>query len=99
MGSGRTGSTTPDLFSRLSGQEPSSPSVSRSSSPQPGTEANAKASGPWHVLPGDLPDAMKELEDRELDRLLAVVLAEQERRGRKSPERVKRGATALVPAG
>jgi hypothetical protein len=38
---------------------------------------------PRHVLPKDLPSAIKRLQDRELDLLLAAVLAEQERRGRK----------------
>jgi DNA-binding CsgD family transcriptional regulator len=37
-----------------------------------------------HVLPKDLPDAVKHLSDEELDRLLAVTLAEAERRGRRS---------------
>jgi hypothetical protein len=36
-----------------------------------------------HVLPKDLPSAIRQLEDQELDRLLAAVLAEQKRRGRK----------------
>jgi hypothetical protein len=36
-----------------------------------------------HVLPKDLPAAIKQLDDQELDRLLAAVLAEQKRRGRK----------------
>jgi DNA invertase Pin-like site-specific DNA recombinase len=34
-------------------------------------------------LPTDLPQAIKQLEDHELDQLLAEVLAEQKRRGRK----------------
>jgi hypothetical protein len=36
-------------------------------------------------LPKDLPGAIKQLHDQELDRLLAAVLVEQERRGRKPP--------------
>jgi DNA invertase Pin-like site-specific DNA recombinase len=36
-----------------------------------------------HVLPSDLPIAIKQLEDRELDQLLSAVLAEQKRRGKK----------------
>jgi hypothetical protein len=35
-----------------------------------------------HVLPKDLPNAVKHLNDEELDRLLAVTLAEAKRRGR-----------------
>jgi len=34
-------------------------------------------------LPADLPNAIRNLEDEELDQLLAAVLAEQKRRGRK----------------
>jgi hypothetical protein len=35
-----------------------------------------------HVLPKDLPNAMKHLDDQDLDRLLAVAVAEAKRRGR-----------------
>ena len=37
-----------------------------------------------HVLPKDLPASIKQLDDPELDRLLAAALAEQKRRGGKS---------------
>ena len=33
----------------------------------------------------DLPNAIKQLEDQDFDRLLAAVIAEQKRRGRKPP--------------
>jgi hypothetical protein len=33
-----------------------------------------------HILPGDLLNAIKQLEDHEFDRLLSAVLAEQKRR-------------------
>jgi DNA-binding GntR family transcriptional regulator len=36
-------------------------------------------------LPADLAKAIKHLDDQELDRLLAAVLAERKRRGRKLP--------------
>jgi hypothetical protein len=52
----------------------------------------ATASLRRHVLPKDLPAAIKQLDDQELDRLLASVLAEQKRRGRKPAE-------SVVPAG
>jgi hypothetical protein len=35
-----------------------------------------------HILPLDLPSAVRHLDDGELDRLLAVALAEAKRRGR-----------------
>jgi 2-methylcitrate dehydratase PrpD len=37
-----------------------------------------------YVLPKDLPAAIKQLDDQELDRLLAAAVAEQRRRGRKA---------------
>jgi DNA invertase Pin-like site-specific DNA recombinase len=37
---------------------------------------------PRLVLPKDLPGAIRRLEDQDLDRLLSVALAEQQRRGR-----------------
>src|ERR1035437_8763060 len=74
MGSGRTGSITPDLFSTASPQE----TASRSSNPT----AN---SVPRHVLPSDLPAAIKRLNDQELEQLLAAVIEEQQRRGKKPP--------------
>jgi DNA invertase Pin-like site-specific DNA recombinase len=36
-----------------------------------------------HVLPKDLPAAIRQLDDQELHRLLAAAVAEQKRRGRK----------------
>jgi hypothetical protein len=42
-----------------------------------------------HVLPKDLPGAIKQLDDQELDRLQAAVLAEQKRRRRKPAESVE----------
>jgi DNA invertase Pin-like site-specific DNA recombinase len=36
-----------------------------------------------HVLPADLPKAVKHLDDHELDQLLSAVIAEQKRRGKK----------------
>ena len=38
---------------------------------------------PRHVLPRDLPSAIKHLNDKELDQLVAAALAEQKRRGAK----------------
>jgi hypothetical protein len=57
------------------------------------------------VLPNDLPGAIKRLDDQELDRLLAAVVFEQKRRGRKPPLRdevarrrtVESVALALTP--
>jgi predicted DNA-binding protein (UPF0251 family) len=60
-----------DLFSRPSARE------SESVSPAPPTR---------HVLPKDLPNAIKQLRDDELERLLDAVAAEQKVRGKK-PEK------------
>jgi hypothetical protein len=70
-----TRSSTPDLFTLASGREPSSSSANPPSS-SPATSSR-------HVLPADLPNAIKQLGDHELDRLLAAVLAEQKRRDKK----------------
>jgi hypothetical protein len=52
------------------------------SPPSPATADAAAASLRRHVLPKDLPTAIRQLDDQELDRLLAAALAEQKRRGR-----------------
>jgi hypothetical protein len=43
------------------------------------------ASAPGYLLPKELADAISNLSDQEFDRLLAAVLAEQKRRGKKPP--------------
>src|SRR5215475_873394 len=82
MGRGRTRSTTPDLFSMASAREPS-PLLRPPAGSPPATDAAPADFLPRHVLPNDLRSAIKRLQDRELDLLLAAVLVEQERRGRK----------------
>ena len=77
MGNGGTPSIKPDLFSMTSDQERVASSAASQTPP-------VVASSPRHVLPRDLPNAIKQLDDRELDRLLGAVLAEQKRRGGKS---------------
>jgi hypothetical protein len=73
-----TRSSTPDLFSLASSREPSSSSANPPSSSPAITRISS-----GHVLPADLSNAIKQLGDQELDRLLAAVLAEQKRRGKK----------------
>jgi len=46
---------------------------------------SATAAASRHVLPNDLPTAIKHLEDQELDQLFAAVVAERLQRGMKSP--------------
>src|SRR5258707_7574672 len=92
MGNGRIGSTTnPDLFSTASPQE----TISRP--PKPTTSSR-------HILPSDVPAAIKHLSDQELDQLLTAVTAEQQRRGKKptTPDktpsrRVEAQSVSLTP--
>jgi hypothetical protein len=80
---------TSDLFSTASACPPSL------LSPIPPPTLPVNADGPAtgslrrHVLPKDLPSAIKQLNDQELDRLQAAVLAEQKRRGRKPAESIR----------
>jgi hypothetical protein len=66
------GPQAPDLFSTGSCGETFSPAANPVTS----------APEPRHVLPKDLPNAVKHLHDRELDLLIAAALAEAKRRGR-----------------
>ena len=50
------------------------------------TDEPAAAASLSYALPTNLPSALRHLDDDQLDRLLAAVLAEQQRRGRKLPE-------------
>jgi hypothetical protein len=64
----------PDLFSTTPAED---------ISPAPSNPVSS-AHEPRHVLPKDLPNAVKYLNDAELDRLLVVTLAEAKRRGKQS---------------
>jgi hypothetical protein len=85
MTTARTPSKTPDLFSSASTRESSSPSADQPSSSLVIAKSVNNLSAPRHILPRDLPTAVKQLDDRELDRLLSVVLEEQRRRRRNVP--------------
>ena len=74
MGREPTNQGKSDPFS-AAGVENTSPPATN-----PASSANARR----HVLPKDLPNAVKHLNDEELDRLLAVTLAEAKRRGRQT---------------
>jgi hypothetical protein len=77
MGRDRVGPATPDLLSAAR-EHSSLPVIQAPSSP-------ARNAAACHVLPRDLPNAIKRLTDAELDQLLAAASAEQQRRGRKPP--------------
>src|SRR5438067_1484155 len=74
MGRDRTEQATPDLFLTASPGEPSPPA-------KPVSSAQERR----HVLPKDLPNAVKHLDDRELDLLITASLEEAKRRGRLLP--------------
>ena len=76
MGRERIPPATPDLFATASPLGNESTSATKPITP---------AKEPRHVLPKDLPNAVKHLTDRELDLLIAASLEEAKRRGRPSP--------------
>jgi hypothetical protein len=97
-------SMTPDLFSMGSARVPlPSPNPPRSLSVPAHADGAGAASLRRHVLPKDLPAAIKQLDDQELDRLLAAAVAEQKRRGRKpavsveTPGRIDAAVVHLTP--
>ena len=96
MGSGRTRSTTPDLFSTASASVPASPSINSPPSPLATDDRGVAASSQSYALPKNLPSAIRYLDDDQLDRLLTAVLAEQRRRGRKVPVSDKSPRKGLV---
>ena len=73
MGQDRPQQATPDLFSTAPVAETSPLATKPVSSAEPERR---------HILPKDLPNAIKHLTDQELDSLIAASLAEAERRGR-----------------
>jgi hypothetical protein len=77
MSKPRTQPSTLDLFSTASGRELSSPLPLGSPATAPPLRR--------HVLPNDLTNAIKQLEDKELDQLFSAVIAEQNRRGKNRP--------------
>jgi hypothetical protein len=82
MGRDRTQQATPDLFSTTSSREPFSPATKQGSS----------APEQRHVLPKDLANAVKHLNDRELDLLITACLEEAKRRGRPGDQTVERAS-------
>jgi hypothetical protein len=94
MGPDRTEPATPDLFSTDMVRDASPPPTTRVSATEAATDTALKR----HVLPRDLPKAVKYLTDRELDLLITVSVEEAKRRGRLLPTSVWPGSTnASVP--
>jgi predicted DNA-binding protein (UPF0251 family) len=84
MSSGSNPSIKADLFSPQQSPDTSSPSASEPKPPLR-TDEPAAASSPSYALPTNLPSALRHLDDDQLDRLLAAVIAELKQRGRKPP--------------
>ena len=83
MGSGSNPSIKDDLFSAQ--QPPDSPSLSAVQQKSTHTDGPTAASSQSYTLPKNLPSALSHLDDDQLDRLLAAVLAEQQQRGKILP--------------
>ena len=79
MGRDRGQQTSPDLFSTAAAGDASPPP-----SP-PAPESTAEPAPQRHVLPKNLREAVKHLNDDELDLLHAATLEEMQRRGRLPP--------------
>jgi hypothetical protein len=96
MGNSNNPSIKAGLFSEQQSPDiPSSPASEARSSPLR-TDQTAAASSQSYSLPKNLSSALGYLDDDQLDRLLAAVLAEQRRRGKKVPVSDKSPRKALV---
>ena len=94
----RARSSTPDLFSSPPLREAHSrPPESSESSPAI-VHAPPSAIRSRHVLPADLENAVRHLNDQELDQLLSAVITEQKRRGKKVLAKNPRTRRVEVPA-
>ena len=98
MGSGSNPSIKDDLFSAQQPPDSPSPSTVQPKSSHP--DETAAASSQSYALPQNLPSALSHLDDAQLDRLLAAVMAEQQRRGKTLPvtiETSRKQRTKEVP--
>jgi hypothetical protein len=77
MGNGNNPSIKADLFSEQQSPDTSSSSTSEAKSSPLRTDETAAASSQSYALPKNLPSAIRYLDDDQLDRLLAAVLAER----------------------
>ena len=85
MGNGNNRSIKTDLFSEQQSPDTSSSPASEAKSKPLRTDQTAVASSQLYALPKNLSSALGYLDDDQLDRLLAAVVAEQRRRGKKVP--------------
>src|SRR6478672_12553759 len=80
---GRIRPLGPDLFSSASLREGPSPGAKPPRQAPSNKEFPTATPLPQYLLPRDLSNGIKQLTDQEFDRLLAAVLTEQKRRGKK----------------
>jgi len=92
MGSGGNPSIKDDPFSA---QQPPD-TASKPTTPLPADEPAAAVSQTY-ALPTNLPSALSHLDDEQLDRLLAAVLSEQQRRGKSDEPSHKQRAKEVTP--
>ena len=83
MSSGSNPATKADPFSAQQSPDTSSTSASEPKSSPLRTDEPAAAAPSSYALPTNLPSALRHLDDDQLDRLLAAVLAERQARGGK----------------
>jgi len=95
----RARSSTPDLFSAAPAREAYSRSSESAESAPAIIHVPPRANHSRHVLPADLPNAVRHLDDQELDQLLSVVIAEQKRRGKKLAAKIPQRRRVQVVAG
>ena len=97
MGNGSNPFIKPDLFSTAQkSPDASSPPASEPKQPLRKDEPAAAAS-PSYALPTNLPSALKHLDNDQLDRLLAAVLSEQQRRGKSVEPSRKQQTKEVAP--
>lgn len=96
MGNDNNPSIKTDLFSEQQSPDTSSSPASETKSSPLRTDQTSAASSQSYALPENLPSALGYLDDDQLDRLLAAVLAEQRRRGKKVSVSDKSPRKALV---
>jgi predicted DNA-binding protein (UPF0251 family) len=86
MSARRPADSTPDLFSTASQPTADEPPAFDLKNK---TILHSQGIAPKHLLPKDLAGSLQRLEDREIDRLLAAVTAEADRRGRLPKQRTR----------
>jgi hypothetical protein len=97
----RARSSTPDLFPSAPPRETHSESPESSGASPTVIHTPPSAIRSRHVLPANLENAVRHLNDQQLDQLLSAVIAEQKRRGKnllaKNPRARRADVVAAAP--